>query len=719
MESTYEPQPQDDFYGFVNKKWLDDPKNQIPDDYSRWGGFIKLYDDCLVNQIDLVNKLEDKSDRTDEENKICAIWLASCNKFKEFESKKVNHDTIKKEFETLDSYLYDGCDIVQLAKYFHYTQTYGIGNVFDFDKGSDLLNSNNVVLDFSSSGLSLPSREYYTDEKFKEKLKLFQNHLENIADLVGIQLLTPDFAKNVVDFETELAKYQMTQEQKRKYDEYYTNTTLTELANNLNSLNSLPEKENNYPESEQRFTVTDEKQSFATKFFETVYELFDFKNVLRNNLIKNFTNVEDAPDPEHVTVFDGDGVRRVMNMLLTCDLRKYKSYLQYKIIKSVYGFCDKYLDDEFFDFYSRKLRGQIKQLPNEKRSINTVNGYAGEMLGKLFVAKYFPEEHKKNVQSMIAEIIDIMKDSIGTNDWLTPCTKVNAIKKLDKFNVKIGFPDVWEDYSELDIVVGDDLYNINKKVREWGLKKHFFDKLNSVLDRNEWHMTPQTVNAYFSPSMNEIVFPAAILQAPFYCKDKSEIDFDISDELKFDETYDFTRASNYGGISAVIAHEITHGYDDKGRKFDGDGNLNDWWTREDVVLFTEKTKLMEKQAEKYVFNDGDTKYKMNPQLTMGENLADLGGISLALKALTRWLEFTGASYDELKANQRVLFKSFANIWKQNAKTDFRINALTTDPHGPADFRANLVKNMEEFYELFNVNEGDSMYIPPEERVRMW
>jgi putative endopeptidase len=719
MESLCELRPQDDFYNFVNKKWLDDPKNQIPDDYSRWGGFVKLYDECLINQINLIKNLANKSDRTEEENKIYSIWTASCKKFNEFESKKINREIIKKEFEILDSHINDQFDITRFANYFHYTQIYGIGNVFDFDQGSDLLNSNNIVLDFSISGLSLPSREYYTDDKFKEKLKLYRDHLENIADLVGIQLLTADFAQNVIDFESELAKYQMTQEQKRKYDEYYTNTTLTELANNLNSLNYLSEKENNYSESEQKFKFTDEKQLLAKQFFETVYELFDFKNILFNNLTKNFADVADPPNSEHVTVYDGDGVRRVMNMLLSCDVKKYKSYLQYKIIKSVYSFCDKYLDDEFFDFYSRKLRGQLKQLPNEKRSINIVNNYAGEMMGKLFVAKYFPEEHKNNVKLMISEIIDVMKQSIETNDWLTASTKLNAIKKLDKFNVKIGFPDVWEDYSELNIVIGDNLYEINKKVREWKLQKHFFNKLNSTSDRNEWHMTPQTVNAYFSPSMNEIVFPAAILQAPFYCKDKSEIDFDITDELKFDKTYDFSMASNYGGISAVIAHEITHGYDDKGRKFDGNGNLNDWWTEEDTKLFTEKTKLMEQQSEKYIFTDNDVKYKMNPKLTMGENLADLGGISLALKGLTKRLSNKGASLDELRANQRVLFKSFANIWKENTKPDFRINGLTTDPHAPPEFRANLVKNMGEFYDLFNVVEGDRMYIPPEKRVRMW
>ena len=235
-------------------------------------------------------------------------------------------------------------------------------------------------------------------------------------------------------------------------------------------------------------------------------------------------------------------------------------------------------------------------------------------------------------------------------------------------------------------------------------------------------MTPQTVNAYFSPSQNEIVFPAAILQPPFYCKSNDDIDFDITEEVKMtNSNYDFTKAVNFGGICAVIAHEITHGYDDKGRKFDGDGNLQEWWTEDDAKLFKEKTEIMVDQASQYVFVDTDNnkEYKLNAQLTMGENLADIGGISLALQAMNKQLLKNNESTQMIKANQRVLFKSFANIWKQNTKKDYMINQITTDPHSPSEFRANLVKNMNEFYEVFNVTENDNMYISPDKRIRMW
>jgi len=253
----------------------------------------------------------------------------------------------------------------------------------------------------------------------------------------------------------------------------------------------------------------------------------------------------------------------------------------------------------------------------------------------------------------------------------------------------------------------------------------FFEKLNSVLDRNEWHMTPQTVNAYFSPTQNEIVFPAAILQPPFYHQSSDTVDFAHGDEDKIaagDATFDLAAAANFGGIIAVIAHEITHGYDDQGRKFDGEGNLNDWWTEADGELFKTKTDIMINQAKGYVYvdnEDGGKIYNMDPKLTMGENLADLGGLSLALGVLKNRLAANNASDGAIKASMRALFKSWATIWKLNIKKDSRIQRLTTDPHAPCEFRANLVNNMDEFYEVFGVKEGDAMYIPPAQRLRMW
>ena len=251
------------------------------------------------------------------------------------------------------------------------------------------------------------------------------------------------------------------------------------------------------------------------------------------------------------------------------------------------------------------------------------------------------------------------------------------------------------------------------------MKTDFFEKINNVLDREEWRMTPQTVNAYFMPTQNEIVFPAAILQPPFFTT--GGVDFDLSDEMKIAQgvTLDVAQAANFGGIGAVIAHEITHGYDDKGRRFDGDGNLNDWWQAEDAALFEKKTDLMAKRASTYLYTGTDGKeYRMNPQLCMGENLADLGGLSLSIQALKKALG-DSASPATLRASLRVAFKSWANVWKLLIKEDNRINRLTTDPHAPADFRGNLLAMIPDFYDVFDIKEGDRMYIPEDERVHMW
>lgn len=776
-ESTkYIPTATQNFYSHVNASWLEDPKNQIPGEYSAWGGFTKLSDDGLKKQIYLVQNLRDKTDKTEEEMKIVAIWEASMELFNNWRNVVTPCDNstqflpISKELEILDEYLkpnksYENEEdlAICIAEYLHYSQINGITNVFDFDSGSDFKNPNNVVLDITMSGISLPGREYYTDVNFAEKREMFKQHLVKVAEIINAHcstILDNNFVNNVLAFEHELATYKMKSEQTREYDKYYTNTTLTNLHKNINELASLETKQYNYSEDKRNFVLTDQQINLTGVFFEKLYELFDFRKNLLSNRQKFFldTNIENAPHEEHITTYDGDAIRHVITMILNKDnFINYRSFLQYKIISSLKGFCTKELDDEYFDFYARKLNGQMNQKSEDKRSIQIVNNYADEMMGKVFVAHYFPEIYKKDIRNSIQEILDVMKISLNRNDWLTDVTKSKALQKLAKFNVKVGFPDVWKDYSDFDIKIGDSLYDISKKAHKWRLRTKFFNKLNSLLDRNEWLISPQTVNAYFMPTQNEIVFPAAILQSPFYCKTNAEIDVDLSEEYALcthidQQTYDdFIQAVNFGGIGAVIAHEITHGYDDNGRKFDGDGNLNDWWTEEDVKLFTEKTNLLAEQAESYVFvdyNDSEKKYKLKAQLTMGENLADLGGLSLALQAMTNRLVNRNSTQQYIMVNQRVLLKSFANIWKQNIKKDALINRLTTDSHAPADFRANLVKNMDEFYEAFQVNihnndndnhtnndvmiesvmhdeiyhtkrSNNDMYIPPAKRVRMW
>ena len=758
--ATSAPSANDNFYLHVNKTWLDHPDNAIPDEYSQWGGFTKLHDEGLKKQIAMVKELKSKSaaDCTEEERKISAIWEASAARFAAWERGEGSYAPLAEELAALDAVLDSGDQALdKVAGALHHTKMRGIRNVFDFDKGSDLKNVNNVVLDFSTTGLSLPSREYYTEDNFAPKREAWEAHLGKVVALLeGVDgggdggaaaraaaALGPDFVANVVSFEHELAATMMKRAQSREYDKYYTNTTLAGLYEQANELRSLDKKEENYAEAERNFQLDGAQLARAKGLLERLYTLFGFRERLAANLAKNYHGdageVAGPPKVDHVTAYDGDGIRRVL-ALVTRDgvLPRYRSYLQYKALRRCSSFCTKELDDEFFDFYSRTMTGQADQKPPDKRSIGAVNAFAGEMMGKVFVARLFPPECKADVRGMIDETLTVMRGSIESADWLTPATRQKAVAKLAKFNVKIGYPDKWKDYSDFDPQAGDSLHAVAMKATAWKLRTELYDKINSVLDRTEWRMTPQTVNAYFMPTQNEIVFPAAILQPPFYHKSDATVDFDVDAERAMvtggsgaaagaGAGFSLMAAANFGGIGAVIAHEITHGYDDKGRKFDGDGNLNDWWSEEDATLFKAKCDIMERQAGTYTFvdeEDGGKTYKQNPQLTMGENLADLGGLSLSLKALAQRLNAGGgagaaAQADVARASMRVAFKSWAAIWKLNIKKDNRINRLTTDPHAPCDFRGNLVNHMDEFYACFGVSPGDGMYVKPEDRLRMW
>lgn len=717
--------PENNFYEYVNNEWILDPKNQIPDDYSCWGGFTKLFDEGLNNQINMVKEL-DNNCKTEEEIKISSMWRASQKIFSDWEEGDSDYNPIKNELEILDDHFKTKNEnyIKCFAKYAHYTHVNGIPNLIIFDKDSDLKNVNNVVLDLNVGGLSLPSREYYKSKDFEDKLLLFKEHLTNIKvilEKVGINL-DANFVENILEFEDKIANFKMKPEQSREYNTYYTNTTLENIYLEMNNLNSLDKKQENYEENDRDFKLSDEMINKASELFENMYEHYNFRKILEDNFIKNFSNTDDSPNKYHITAYDGDAIRRCMDLILDeSNFDKYRSYMQYKIIHNYYSYCSKELDNEFFDFYGKKIGGQEKPKANEKRSINIVNDFAGEMMGKLFVSKYFTSTSKNNMENLVNNILSTMQESLKNNDWLTEETKNKALNKLSTFRSKIGYPDVWKDYSDFDVKLGDSLYEISKKATKWNLRVNFFEKINSILDREEWRMNPQTVNAYFMPTQNEIVFPAAILQPPFFHKSKETIDFNIKEEMDMVDDLDTLTPTNYGAIGAIIAHEITHGYDDQGRKFDLNGNLNDWWNEKDCDLFQKKTELLTNSVSKYLYIDEKTKkeHRMNAKLTMGENLADIGGLSLSVKALLTKLKNENASPLSVKASLRILFKSYANVFKLNIKPERVIMLLNMDPHAPTTFRGNLVQHIDEFYEVFNVKDTDNMYLDPKDRMKMW
>jgi len=567
--------------------------------------------------------------------------------------------------------------------------------------------------------------------------------------------LNEDFAERVFRFESKLALISMKPDQSRNYTEYFTVTTLDGLVDDVNKLAYYAGKDDNYDAgataekvlgadwadttnkaalSDLLVTLEGAAAEAMKSFMTTFCGELDLRGLLSANYKANYTDKGAAPvDPEtaeyRVVAYDGDYIRRLFCFFLDeANKEDFLAFMQYKIAKWGGSYCTKELDEEIFDFYARKLGGQKKQKDSQKRTVELVNAWAGELLGKIYVTRYFSQKDKDTVLEMISEVLEVMKASIRKNDWLTEATKEKALAKLAKFVTKIGYPDKWKDHSSLVFDPSDDLLTMRKKVHAFDQRTEFFEKINTPKDKTKWEMHPHQVNAYFHPLNNEIVFPAAILQAPFYHPSADKVEFlqDAINMIEMGQDYNdlphVVDAVNFGGIGAVIAHEITHGYDDQGRQFDEFGNAKDWWQEEDSELFKKKMDLMKQQAEKYKYMDKDSEKEitLNGDLTMGENLADLGGMSLAVQALEKKLN----SKADMKPGDReryfqLFFKSWANIWKVKQTNEDAVNKLATDPHAPGKFRCDLASNVNAFYEAFNVTEDDPMFIPLEARVQMW
>jgi len=694
---------------------------------------VVLADESLKNQIAILNQLlEKKQGLSDDQNKLALIWKASQKRFEDWKSGIGGYDDIKAELGKLKTELSSVDDdekyLNGLGGYLARCQEYGIGAPFSFGQMPNLVDSENLVLSFSPSGLSLPSRDYYVEDKFEEKRGMFKEHLDNIVKLVGADNLQDDFTNRVFRMEMKLAQISMSPGQGRNYDQYYTITDLAGLYD-TDKLKHFSGKDENYPAnkvagdaSEDTDVLTDPAFKPSTgaldamkKIVDTMVERLQLKQVLTKNYSKHYSAGPGGDAEVFKTLaFDGDYFRRVFELITRkANRRDFIAYLQYKIIKTGSGFCTKALNEEFFDLYSRKFSGQKEQKTNEKRSVALINEWVGELLGKIYVAKHFPPEDKEYMKTMVDMIIkSLHSDLEHPGHWLTEKTRESALKKLNSFTVKIGYPDKWTNYDKLLLSEGDSLFTMQKKVNAFEHETEFLERLNSPKDKTKWEMTPQTVNAYFHPLHNEIVFPAAILQPPFFHRslDQAQFDVAVAEGLNPD---DVLLALNLGACGAVISHEISHGYDDQGRKFDHQGNMNDWWTEEDAAAFAKQEALMIKQAETYEYKDSSGKiHKMNGKLCMGENLADIGGLALAVKALVTKV---GKNTELFK----VFFKAWNVIYRSKETEDFAVNALTTDPHAPPSFRGNLVKNVDHFHSAFDVKEQDPMFIPKDQRVQMW
>ena len=637
--------PQDDFYNYVNGGWM--KTAVIPADKSSWGSFNELREKTDENSLSILkNILTEKYEKGTEGQKIQDLYATY------MDMDKRNADginPIKGDLAKIDAIK----NMKDLQKYLIEAVKEENNPLFDWGISGDLKNSKMNAVYLSSASLGL-GKDYYQkeNEDNRKTLNEYTKYVASLLEIIGEKNAT-EKAQRVVALEKSFAKTYLTNEEGRDANKRYNPKTMEELAKiskNINLVNYLKGAGVN----------TDRVIIGELKYYENLDKFINPNN-----------------------------------------LELIKDYLKVHLISDNTAYLDQRLDDLSFAFYGQYLQGQQVQRPMDKRALSLINGILGEAFGKLYVQKYFSPEAKKEMEVMIDYLKKSYRQHINNLDWMSATTKEKALEKLSKFNVKIAYPDKWEDYSKLVIESpkdGANLYSNLKNIEKWDYEKAL-EKIGKPVDKTKWGMSPQTVNAYYSPLNNEIVFPAAILQAPFF-------------DFKADP------AVNFGGIGAVIGHEIAHGFDDGGARFDGDGNLNNWWTEEDKKNFEVKVKQLADQFSKYEPVKGNF---VNGVFTSGENIADLAGVAIAYDALQMYLKDKGnkeliSGYSQ---NQRF-FLSWATIWRTKSTEKYMINQVKTDPHTPGYFRAFApLTNVDAFYEAFDVEEGDKHYKKPEDRIKIW
>ncbi|WP_373992207.1 M13 family metallopeptidase [Duganella sp. BuS-21] len=636
--------PQDDFFTYLNGNWL--KTTEIPGDKSSWGTFAKLRDDTLPQLRGLIEKAEAEKAKTGSEpQKIADLYASFMNE------DKLNALGIRPVTGELNR-IRALKDKKGLPMLFAHLAQIGVATPFGVSVRQDARESTRYAVYLGQSGLGLPDRDYYLkkdDAKMASALAKYELHVGKILALSGDGNAAAN-AKKIVALETALAEVQWTKVENRDPVKRYNKMPIKQLAE--------------------------------------LAPGFDWGHALAATGVANKTDYVIVNQPSYLTGFTA--------VLDKTDLATWKSYLEWQLLRQAAPYLSKDFADANFDFYGKELTGVAVKPPRWKSAVGLVEASLGEALGKLYVAEYFPPERKARMDELVKNVLAAYKVSIDKLDWMSPATKVEAQAKLAKFRPKIGYPSKWRDYSTLAIVKNDLLGNVLRA--EHYKHQRMVAKLGKPIDREEWNMTPQTINAYYSSTMNEIVFPAAILQPPFF-------------DARADD------AVNYGAIGSVIGHEIGHGFDDGGSQSDGDGNLRDWWTKEDRANFKAKADALVKQYNSYSPMPG---YTVNGALTLGENIGDNSGSAIAYKAYKIAMAGkTAPVIDGFTGDQRF-FMGFGQIWRVKMREEQQLVQIKTDPHSPGRFRTNgPVVNQPGFYEAFDVKPGDKLYVAPEQRVIIW
>ena len=635
--------PQDDFYRYVNGRWMD--QTEIPADQTRWGAFPQLAKEADEAQRSIVEELsarEDLQPGTDDQ-RIGDFFASYMNtaRIEELGAEPVQEELF--EIMQADS----APKLLNMSARMYHS---GLDSPIDMDIDQDLENSTLYTPYFGQSGLTLPDRDYYLldDEAYVKLREEFPAYAQRLFELANVDNAAAR-AKAVLDVETKLAEVQ-------------------------------------WPAAD-------------TRDLEKIYNVYAPDDLTDITTAIDWTGFLDAYDlegqPQLVVAMPSyvEGLGRLMNQI---PLDDWKSYYLFKILNGRAN----YLSDDFvqarFDYLGKMVNGLEELQPRWRRGTQLLDGMIGMAVGKAYVARYFPPEAKARMEALVQNLLTAFDESIDDLEWMTPETKAKAHEKESKFEYKIGYPDKWRDYSGLTITRDDLLGNI-RRASEFEHKRNI-NKLGKPVDRSEWFMTPQTVNAYFNPTMNEIVFPAAILQPPFF-------------NMGADD------AVNYGGIGAVIGHEIGHAFDDQGRNFDGEGNMNSWWTEADDQAFKARGASL---VEHYNEFEPIAGVHVNGQLTLGENIGDLTGVTIAYRAYMNSLN--GAEPPEMDGitGPERFFIGYAQIWRTKYREEALRARLLSDPHSPPEVRVNgVLVNVPAFYEAFNVEPGDGMYLPTEDRVTIW
>ncbi len=643
--------PQDDLFGHVNGRWL--AEYHMPADRATDGAFRYLYDRAEEQVRDLIVEASSSAAGPGTEQQRIGDLYASF----------LDEDTVERrgtqplldELSAID----DAADAGALAAVLGALQRTGVGGGVGMYIDTDSKNSSRYLVHFSQSGIGLPDESYFRDEKHAQVLAAYPGHIATMFHLVygGSAEEHADTAARIVALEAKLAAAHWDVVKRRDADLSYNLRTFADL----------------------------QAEGVGFDWVGWIAALGGTPEQVAEVVVRQ---------PDYLTSFAA--------LWGSEDLEDWKRWARWRLIRARASWLTDAIVAADFDFYGRLLTGTEQIRDRWKRAVSLVEGLMGDAVGKLYVAKHFPPDAKARIDTLVDNLKEAYRISISDLDWMTPQTRERALTKLDKFTAKVAYPAKWRDYSAL-VIDRDDLYGNYQRGYAVNHDRELA-KLGGPVDRDEWFMTPQTVNAYYNPGMNEIVFPAAILQPPFF-------DADADD------------AANYGGIGAVIGHEIGHGFDDQGAKYDGDGNLVDWWTDDDRTEFGARTKALIEQYEAYTpreLSDHPGPPHVQGAFTVGENIGDLGGLSIALLAYQLSLNGEPAPViDGLTGVQRV-FYGWAQVWRTKSRDAEAIRRLAVDPHSPPEFRCNgVIRNVDAFYDAFDVAEDDALYLDPRHRVRIW